>query len=64
MNRKRILYGLTMLIVVLTIGVALAIVPPPPANQDLGIYDTLCAEFTEDDCRACHSSGVQDTHHM
>lgn len=64
MNRKRILYGLTMLIVVLTIGVALAIVPPPPANQDLGIYDTLCVEFAEDDCRACHSSGVPDTHHM
>jgi len=63
-NRKRILYGLTMLIVVLTIGVALAIVPPPPANQDLGIYDTLCVEFAEDDCRACHSSGVPDTHHM
>ena len=53
-----------MLIVVLTIGVALAIVPPPPANQDLGIYDTLCGEFAEEDCRACHSSGVPDTHHL
>ena len=63
-KRKRILYGLTILIVVLTIGIALAIVPPPPANQDLGIYDTLCGEFAEEDCRACHSSGVPDTHHM
>jgi hypothetical protein len=53
-----------MLIVVLTIGVALAIVPPPPANQDLGIDDTLCGEFAEDDCRDCHSSGVPDTHHL
>jgi len=63
-KRKRILYGLTMLIVVMTIGVALAIVPPPPANQDLGIYDTVCGEFAEEDCRACHSSGVPDTHHL
>jgi hypothetical protein len=53
-----------MLIVVLTIGVALAIVPPPPANQDMGIDDTLCGEFAEDDCRDCHSSGVPDTHHL
>ena len=63
-KRKRILYGLTILIVVLTIGVALAIVPPPPANQDLGIYDTVCGEFAEEDCRACHSSGVPNTHHL
>ena len=64
MKRRRILYGLTMLIVVLSISVALALVPPPPANQDLGIYDTLCKEFAEDDCRACHKSGVPDTHHL
>ncbi len=63
-KRKRILYGLTILIVVLTIGIALALVPPPPANQDLGIYDTVCGEFAEDDCRACHSSGVPDRHHL
>ena len=64
MKRKRILYGLTMLIVVLSISIALAIVPPPPANQHLGIYDTVFGEFAEDECRACHSSGVPDTHHM
>ena len=64
MNRKRILYGLTILIVVLTIGVALAIVPPPPANQELGIYDTVCRDFAEADCRECHDSGVPDRHHL
>lgn len=64
MKRRRILYGLTMLIVVLSISVALALVPPPPVNQDLGIYDTLCKEFSEEDCRACHSSDVPDTHHL
>ena len=64
MKRKRILYGLTILIAVLSISIALAIVPPPPANQDLGLYDTVFGEFTEDECRSCHSSGVPDTHHM
>jgi len=63
-KRKRILYGLTILIVVLTIGIVLAAVPPPPANQDIGIYDTICKEFAEDDCRDCHSSGVPDRHHL
>ena len=64
MKRTRILYGLTILIAVLSISIALAIVPPPPANQELGLYDTVFGEFTEDECRACHSSGVPDTHHM
>ena len=64
MKRKRILYGLTILIAVLSISIALAIVPPPPANQDLGIYDTVYGGFAEDECRACHRSGVPDTHHM
>ena len=64
MKRTRILYGLTILAVALTGSIALAIVPPPPANLDLGIYDTLFNEFAEEDCRACHSSGVPDTHHM
>ena len=63
-KRKRILYGLIISIVVLTIGIALAALPPPPANQDLGLYDTICEEFAEDDCRDCHSSGVPDRHHL
>ena len=64
MKRQRILYGLTILIVVLSISIALAIIPPPPANQNMGIYDTMYEGFAEDECRACHSSGVPDTHHM
>nr|QNO47031.1 hypothetical protein LBHKAHFG_00012 [Methanosarcinales archaeon ANME-2c ERB4] len=64
MKRTRILYGLTILVAVLSISIALAIVPPPPANQDLGIYDTVYGGFAEDECRACHSSGVPDAHHM
>jgi hypothetical protein len=63
-KRQRILYGLTILVAILSISIALAIVPPPPVNQDLGLYDTVFGEFTEGECRACHSSGVPDTHHM
>nr|QNO50705.1 hypothetical protein HLBKPKBF_00023 [Methanosarcinales archaeon ANME-2c ERB4] len=46
------------------VGIAIAAIPPPPANQDLGIYDTVCGEFAEEDCRACHSSGIPDAHHL
>jgi hypothetical protein len=63
-KRKRLLSGLTILIAVLAIGIAIAIVPPPPANQDMGVYDTVFGEFAEDDCRECHSSGLPDRHHM
>lgn len=65
MERRRLLSILTIAVAGLAIvGIAIAAIPPPPANQDLGIYDTVCGEFAEDDCRACHSSGVPDTHHL
>ena len=65
MERRRLLSILTIAVVGLAIvGIAIAAIPPPPANQDLGIYDTICGEFAEDDCRACHSSGVPDAHHL
>ena len=43
---------------------AQAAVPPPPANQNLGIYDTTVNTFTEPLCRNCHSAGVPDRHHL
>jgi len=62
---RRVLSMLAIALVGLAIvGIAIAAIPPPPANQDLGIYDTVYGEFAEDDCRACHSSGVPDTHHL
>ena len=49
----------------------LAAVPPPPANQNLGIDDTVFGEFTEADCRLCHEDAgivdpgsIPDRHHM
>ncbi len=65
MERRRLLSILTIASACLAIvGIAIAAIPPPPANQDLGIYDTVCGEFAEEDCRACHSSGVPDAHHL
>ena len=46
-------------------------VPAPPANQQLGINDTIFNNLTEDDCRACHDSATHpcstanvDRHHL
>ena len=45
-------------------AVSLAAVPPPPVNQTLGLLDTLFNAVTEAQCRACHSSGLPDRHHV
>jgi hypothetical protein len=44
-------------------GLAFALIPHTPANQDIGTYDTLSSNLTEATCRGCHASGVPDTHH-
>lgn len=46
------------------VAVAWAMVPPPPANQLLGIYDTTVGNFNETLCRGCHTSGLPDRHHI
>ncbi len=35
---------------------AWAIVPPPPVNQNIGIYDTTITQFNETLCRSCHQT--------
>jgi len=52
-------------------GVTHAVVPPPPANQDLGIFDGIFNNLTEAECRACHddpnhpcSTSNVDRHHL
>ena len=41
-----------------------ATVPPPPANQIIGINDGVFNDLTEDDCRVCHDTAVPDRHHL
>lgn len=65
MKRKRLWLQLTLVIAVLAmVSIALAIIPPPPVNQDIGIYDTVTEMFAEEDCRVCHSEGVPERHHL
>lgn len=49
----------------LVMGVAAvnwAVVPPPPVNQNLGIYDTKFGNLTQDECNACHINSNYPTH--
>jgi hypothetical protein len=50
-------------LVILMQTMVLALIPPPPANQNMGMYDTLFVNVTESGCRNCHASGVSNTHH-
>lgn len=59
-----------ILLLIFVFGMALfppvaswADVPPPPANQWLGMPDVSIVDLTEADCRFCHDSGVPDSHH-
>ncbi len=61
MKRKSIISVLVLLI--LAEGLAYALIPPPPVNQNMGFYDTLFANLSENKCRGCHATGVPDTHH-
>ncbi len=52
-------------------ALAIATVPPPPVNQNFGIYDTTMINYNEPLCRGCHNStssplvtgGVPTRHH-
>lgn len=61
MNRKILLVAITFLVLA---GLGIAVVPPPPANQNIGAaYDTSVNQLVEQNCRNCHTSGVPDRHH-
>lgn len=48
---------LIMAIATLTlVGTVEALVPPPPVNQNIGIYDTTITQFNESLCRNCHQT--------
>jgi len=55
---------ITGIAVLLLISIAIAVVPPPPANQYIGLNDTAFGGFEEPECRECHSSGLVDRHHL
>jgi hypothetical protein len=50
--------------IILLVGLVMAVIPPPPANQNLGIYDSEYSVLGESDCRTCHDTGVPDAHHL
>lgn len=57
-----------MAIAILTlVAIVAAIVPPPPVNQNIGVYDTTITQFDQSLCRNCHNStvlgGVPTRHH-
>jgi hypothetical protein len=64
MNGKPALSEVIAGVTLLFAYAALADVPAPPVNQSIGVRDVLYANLTEPDCRACHSSGVPNRHHL
>src|SRR3972149_7616447 len=69
MNAKtKILIAIFTLILLVTLAVA--DIPPPPVNQNFGMYDTAAINYSEIICRGCHNStsnpltgGVPTRHH-
>ncbi|MCG7849844.1 MAG: hypothetical protein MIO93_11805, partial [ANME-2 cluster archaeon] len=64
MDNIRKFYLALAVAVIALVGIAIAVVPPPSANQDIGIYDSEFSVMVESQCRECHDSGVPDTHHL
>lgn len=65
MNKRNVLF--TVIAIVAIAAVALAVVPPPPVNQNIHMRDTSLYYYTESQCRDCHNStelgGVPTRHH-
>jgi hypothetical protein len=64
------------IVIAISAGIVIAVVPPPPVNQFLGMPDTTFVSFTEQECRECHTAtgtavgeisnnnSVPDRHHL
>jgi hypothetical protein len=61
--KRRYVFVLSIGLVFLVQTLVLALIPAPPVNQNMGMYDTLFLNVNESGCRSCHASGVPDTHH-
>lgn len=64
MKFNRLVYLASVVAVLMAISIAFADIPPPPVDQNVGLPDTAFGEFTEPECRECHSSGLVDRHHL
>jgi len=65
--RKGLIYLTTTLMILLLVSLAMAIVPPPSANQNLGLYDTVFTGFTTEECKniECHGDeNLPNRHHL
>ncbi len=52
--------------ILLLVSLAMANVPPPPANQNIGLYDTVFTGFSTEECLniECHGDeDIQERHH-
>jgi len=65
--RKGLIYLTTTLIILLLVSLAMAFIPPPPANQNIGLYDTVFTGFTTEECKniECHGDeNLPNRHHL
>ena len=65
--RKGLIYLTTTLMILLLVSLAVAFIPPPPANQNIGLYDTVFTGFTTEECKniECHGDeNIPDRHHL
>lgn len=63
MIRKGLIYLATTLMILLLVSLAIALVPPPPVDQNIGLYDTVFISFTAEECKECHTGNNSDRHH-
>ena len=63
MIRKGLIYLATTLMILLLVSLAIAAIPPPPVNQEIGLYDTIFTGFTTEECEECHTGNNPDRHH-
>jgi predicted nucleic acid-binding Zn-ribbon protein len=61
--KRKYIFVLSICLVFLVQTLVLALIPAPPVNQNMGMYDTLFLNVNESGCRNCHGSDVSDTHH-
>ncbi|MCX9026271.1 MAG: IPT/TIG domain-containing protein [Candidatus Methanoperedens sp.] len=61
--KRKYVFVFSICFVFLFQTLVLALIPSPPVNQNMGMYDTLFINVNESKCRSCHATGVPDTHH-